>query len=93
VKVLLIRDEDVADEIGVVEEKEMLRPDLVMRDVAVVTSHGDHHRQRITRYFDKKLKRVPRCRAGGVAPSIPRVCRWAESRDANFHHSVPNVNI
>jgi hypothetical protein len=45
VKILLVRDQDITDEIRMIEQEEMLRTDLVVSDVVIVASHGDHHRQ------------------------------------------------
>ena len=106
---LLIRDEHVANQIGVIEEEEMLRSDLVVSNVAVVARHCDHHREWVARYFKKKLEWKPRLGAG--RKSISGMCRPLEFRDphgrsirqsANLsicHRSrsdgrgVPNVNI
>ena len=76
---LLIRDQHIANQIRMVEEEEMLRPDLVVSDVAVVARHCDHHRQWIARYFEKKLEWKPRLGTG--RKSISRMRDPLESRD------------
>jgi hypothetical protein len=60
VKVLLIGHEHIAYQIGIIYEEQMLRPDLVVRDVSVIASHGDHQPEWIARHLKHELKRVSR---------------------------------
>jgi hypothetical protein len=58
VKILLIGDEDIPNEIGMTEEVDILRPDPPMRDVTVLALHRDHHRERIARDLENELSRI-----------------------------------
>jgi hypothetical protein len=81
VEILLVGDEDIADQIGVVEQIEMLRPDPVVGDVAVILIHGDHHCERVARNLYEKLQRVARRRPGREGNAVVRSLRWAKARD------------
>ena len=58
VEVLPVRYEDVADEIRVAEEVDGLRSDFPPRDVAVLSLHRHHHRERIAGNLHHELTRV-----------------------------------
>jgi hypothetical protein len=80
VKILLMSDENVSNEIGVIEEVDVLRPDLVVRDVDVLARNRDHHCERISGDFNQKLERITRCRSVGITVLT---LRWTEVWDTN----------
>jgi hypothetical protein len=87
---LLIRNQHVTNQIGMVEEEEMLWPDFVVGDVAVVARHCDHHRQRISRNFEKKLEWKPR--PGTGRKSVPGMRDPLESRDPHYRSIAQSLS-
>jgi len=68
-----------ADEIRMIEQEEMLRPDLVMSDVAVFSGHGDHHCQWIPGDLDEELERISGSQSGGKLAALPGMLRRSKA--------------
>src|SRR5688572_32798313 len=79
VEVLLVRDEHVADQVRMIEQVQVLRADLVVRDVTVALVHSDHHRQWIPRDLDQELERVARGRTVREGGAIDLALRRAKA--------------
>ena len=63
VKVLLVGDEHIPNEVGMADQVDILRPDAPVRDVAVISLHGDHHRERVAHDFEHELPGISSERA------------------------------
>jgi hypothetical protein len=76
VKALVVRDEHVADEVGVVEEEGLLRPDAELRHVAVLAGEAREERERVAPEREDVPARQPsprprRRRCGGYHSFTP----------------------
>src|ERR1019366_4738920 len=63
-EILLVRNEHIANEVGIVDEIQVLRTDLVVHDVAVFAMHGEHRAEWIARHFPQELSGIPRSWTG-----------------------------
>ena len=67
---LLIRDEHIANQIGVIEEEEMLRSDLVVSDVAILIREMLKEEDWISRAELAKCKPDEICAEAGWEPVL-----------------------
>src|SRR6266542_790957 len=91
VKVSAMSDEHVTDEIRVIEEKEILRANAVVRDVAVIPGDCDEESQGVAGYLDEELARIARLGARRKG-RCERLRAAPEARNLDWFHIRPRCN-